>query len=100
MAGSEGAWVHPMMPYFLDVILPTQPRWHKGSILLTCSGEIGSPRADDIGAAWVDFNGGETLSRWLSGSRGMLRSFLELASSSSDAQLLQKAMENLSWVAS
>jgi hypothetical protein len=24
-----------------DVILPMQPRWHKGSILLTCGGEIG-----------------------------------------------------------
>jgi hypothetical protein len=34
-----------------NVILPTQPRWHKGSILLTCGGEIGSQRAGDVGVA-------------------------------------------------
>jgi hypothetical protein len=85
---------------FFDVILPTQPRWHKGSILLTSGGEISSPMAGDVGAAWVDLNGDEFLSRRLSGSKGTLWSFLELASSSSIAQLLQKAMKNLSWVAS
>jgi hypothetical protein len=56
--------------------------------------------AGDVSAAWVDLNGDEFLSRRLSGSKGTLRSFLELASSSSIAQLLQKAMKNLSWVAS
>jgi hypothetical protein len=56
--------------------------------------------AGDVSAAWVDLNGDEFLSRRLSDSKGTLRSFLELASSSSIAQLLQKAMKNLSWVAS
>jgi hypothetical protein len=42
MAGSKGGRVLPYGALFLDVILPTQSRWHKGSILLTCGGGIES----------------------------------------------------------
>jgi hypothetical protein len=42
MAGSKSGRVLPYGALFLDVILPTQSRWHKGSILLTCGGGIES----------------------------------------------------------
>jgi hypothetical protein len=45
-----------------DVILPTQPRWHKGSILLTSGCEIGPQRAGGIGAARAGFDGDEVSS--------------------------------------
>jgi hypothetical protein len=63
---------------FYNVILPMQPRWNKGSILLTCGSEIGPLRAGSIGAARADFNGDEVLSWQFSGPKGMLQSFLEV----------------------
>jgi hypothetical protein len=80
------------LPYgalFLDVILPTQSRWYKGSVLLTCGGGIRSQRVGDVGAAQAVFNGNRVLFWWLSGPKGVLHNFLELASSSSSDQLLQ-----------
>jgi hypothetical protein len=49
-----------------------QPRWHKGSILLTCGGKIDPQRADGVGATWVGFDGEEVLSWWFSDPKGML----------------------------
>jgi hypothetical protein len=89
MAGGKGDQVLPFGAPFLDVILPTQSRRHKGSILLTCGGGIGSQRASGVGVARAIFDGGGLLYRWLFDSRGMLHGFLELASSSSSDQLLQ-----------
>jgi hypothetical protein len=89
MVGGKGGRVLPYGALFLDVILSTQSRWHKQSSLLTCGGAIGSQRAGGVGAAREVFDGGEVLSRWLSGPKGVLHSFLELASSSSSDQLLQ-----------
>jgi hypothetical protein len=42
MVGGKGGRVSPYGALFLDVIPPTQSRWHKGSILLTCGSGIGS----------------------------------------------------------
>jgi hypothetical protein len=89
MASGKCGRVKPYGALFLDVILPTQSRWHKRFVLLTCGGGIGSQRADSVGVARVVFNGSKVLSRWLSGPKGILHSFLELASSSSSDQLLQ-----------
>jgi hypothetical protein len=85
MDGGKGGRVSPYGALFLDVIPPT----HKGSVLLTCSGRIGSQRAGDVGAARAVFNGGGVLSRWLSGPKGVVHSFLVLASSSLSDQMLQ-----------
>jgi hypothetical protein len=38
MASGKGGQVLPHGTLFLYVILPTQSRWHKGSVLLTCGG--------------------------------------------------------------
>jgi hypothetical protein len=46
-----------------DPILPTRPRWHKESVLLTCGGEIGPQRAGDDGATQAGFDGDEVLSQ-------------------------------------
>jgi hypothetical protein len=73
---------------------------HKESVSLTCGSEIGSQRANDVGAAWVGFNGDKVLSWWCFGSMGVHQSFLELASNFSSDQLLQMAMKNLNLVAS
>jgi hypothetical protein len=63
--GEVAGWCHgcrwgrsgsPYGALFFNVILPAQPGWHKGSILLTCGGEIGSLRAGEIGVARADFN--------------------------------------------
>jgi hypothetical protein len=89
MDGGKGGRVSPYGALFLDVIPPTQSRQHKGSVLLTCSGRIGSQRAGDVGAARAVFDGGGVLSRWLSGPKGVVHSFLVLASSSLSDQLLQ-----------
>jgi hypothetical protein len=89
MAGGKGGRVLPYGALFLNVILPTQSRWHKGSILLTCDGGIGSQRIGGVDATQTVFDGGGVLSQWLSCPKGVLHNFLELASRSSSDQLLQ-----------
>jgi hypothetical protein len=96
MAGGKGDQVSPYGTLFLDVIPPTQSRRHNRSVLLTCGGGIGSQRADGVGAARAVFDGGWVLSWWLSGPKGMLHNFLELASSFSSDQLLQLVKN--SWI--
>jgi hypothetical protein len=72
----NGQWYGSLgSPYgalFLDAILPTQPRWHKGSILLTCDDEIDPQRASGISAAQVGFDDDEVLSLRCSGPKGVL----------------------------
>jgi hypothetical protein len=56
-----------------DQILTTKSRRHKGSVLLTCGGEIGSERANDVGAAWA----ASTVARSSPGSAPVPRTCVE-----------------------
>jgi hypothetical protein len=51
MVGGKGRRVSPYGTLFLGVILLTQSRWHKGSVLLTCDGGNGPQEVVDGEAA-------------------------------------------------
>jgi hypothetical protein len=99
MAGGKGGRVSPYGTLFLSVILPTQSRWHKGSVLLICGGRNGPHEVVDGEAARSAVGDGEDGLRRCSSFKGMQRSFLVLPWSFLSGQLLQTAAENSNLVA-
>jgi hypothetical protein len=94
MADGKFGQVLPYVTLFLGVILPTQSRRHKGSILLTCDGRNGPQEVVDGEAARSAVGDGEDGLRWCSIFKGVRRSFLELPCSFLSGQFLQTAVEN------
>jgi hypothetical protein len=71
MASGKGGRDSPYGTLFLSVILPTQSRRHKGSILLTCGGRNGPQEVVDGEAARSVVGDGEEGLRLCSGFKGM-----------------------------
>jgi hypothetical protein len=99
MAGGKGDRDLPYGTLFLSVILPTQSRWHKGSVLLTCGSGNGPQEVVDGKAARSVVGDGEDGLRRCSCFKGVHRSFLVLPSSFLSDQLLQMVAEKLNFVA-
>jgi hypothetical protein len=99
MVGGKGGRVSPYGTLFLGVILLTQSRRHKGSVLLTCDGGNGPQEVVDGEAAQSVVGDGEDGLRQCFSFKGVHRSFLVLPSSFLSGQLLQTAVENSNLVA-